>query len=467
MYVRLERLGWTVHVMTPQAAKALLTSSKTFPKVTDTDFAGTLAGKFLAGPNVMSLSGQRWKDHRLIINPAFHSILPIQLFGKKTSKLFSVLDSKYENQKHKPFTIDVDDILFRWSLDVLGEGILGIDFQGLEGDESNPWTIIYKQFDHDVKNPLFVILPQLDQQFRWLFPKRQAAHDNLTKFHSMIYEVICNKRKLLKKQQERGILSASSLFKHQGQNGDEEGEDKSKKDLLTLMLESEFSKKLTPLTDEELINNVCVFFAAGHDTTKSTVAFALYYLSKYPKIQEKARKEAIEVLCANNQDNDEDILPTRRQLKQLKYINQIIKEVLRLQGSVVSFVTPRIATEDTQIVNQFIPKNTMVSLNIYDLHRNENVWSNSEAFDPDRFSSNGEWENQPHNNFTWIAFGGGERKCIGFKFNIAEQLVLLTMLLRKYEFSLPDGSIHHDHPITNNIVVMNPIDMRITFKKRY
>ncbi|CAO3623228.1 unnamed protein product [Cunninghamella blakesleeana] len=457
MYVRLERLGWTVHLTTPKAAKILLSSSKMFPKVTDVDFSGTLAGRFLAGPNVMSLNGQRWKEHRTIVNPVFKNRLPISLFGKKSSKLFTVLGSRYGKEKGCTFTVDISDVLFRWSLDVLGEGILGFDFQGIEEDESNPWATIYKKFDQDVKNPLFVLFPKLDQQYRWLFPKRQEAHANLDQFHKMIHQVVQEKREKLKLQKSMTPSLSSK-----------EEDNANKKDLLTLMLESQLHHHdITPLTDEELIDNVSVFFAAGHDTTASSLAFAIYYLAKHPEIQEKARKEANEVLYTQDDPKENDILPNEQQLKQLKYNHQIIKETLRLNGTVVSLVTPRIATEDTEIMGQFIKKDTMLSVNIYDIHRNPNVWNDPHAFNPDRFADDGEWDHQPYKHLAWLPFGYASRQCIGFKFTIAEQLVLLSMLLRKYEWTLPEDSIHHHDVITNNIVVMNPINMRITFKSRY
>lgn len=129
-------------------------------------------------------------------------------------------------------------MLFKWSLDVLGLALFGFDFEGLTGKTDNPWALVYKQFDRDVKKPHFVLFPALDQQYRWLFPTRQAAHDNLDQFHHLLRGVIKERRLLLEEQQQQ-----------------KQGE----KDLLTLMIES--GQNGVDLSDEELLNNLCVFFA--------------------------------------------------------------------------------------------------------------------------------------------------------------------------------------------------------------
>ncbi|ORX55712.1 cytochrome P-450 cyp509A1 [Hesseltinella vesiculosa] len=445
MYSRFERLGWTVHVFTPQAAKAVFLNNKIFPKVQNTGWDQSLADKFLNGPNVMTHIGHRWREHRSIINPAFQNKLPIPLFGETTCKMFQVLDRDHGNTA---FEADVGDLLFRWSLDILGLAIFGFDFEGLTKDTANPWTRIYKQFDTDVKKPLFALFPALDYQLRWLFPGRQTAHENFDKFKAMLHEVIKTKRAHFLKRK------ASSAPKPERQ------------DLLDLMIES-LDQEGTTMSDDELYSNVCIFFAAGHDTTASALSFCLYYLAKYPAFQEQARQEALAVLCPDQgHEPNHDIKPTQEQTKRMPYIHQCIKETLRMNGTVASLVHPRVATQDTVLMGTPIKKGTHVSVNIYDLHHNPSIWKDPETFLPDRFAPGGEYEQQPLST-AWLPFGYGARQCIGFKFNIAEQLVLLPMFLRKYTWRLPDNSMHQDHAITNNIVVMNPLDMRLVFERRY
>ncbi|ORZ18901.1 cytochrome P450 [Absidia repens] len=407
----------------------------------------------------MSLEGRRWKDHRMVVNPAFRYALPIQLFGQRTSRLFTFLENTYQHDDlNAPFTFDVADMLFRWSLDVLGLALLDFDFETLSKKDDNLWATVYKKVDRDIKSPMFALFPSLDQRYRWLFPKRQAAHDNLETFHRMMSDIINERRIQLKQQQQR---------QQQQQQQQQQTDTHSRKDLLTLMIESESYGNGRALSDEELLNNLCIFFAAGHETTASALSFALYYLAKHPDIQMKARQEAIDILC-EGEEPKMDILPTPLQTKEMRYILQVIKETLRCNGTVASLLQPRVvAKDDTVLMGCHLPKGTPVTVNIYDLHHNPTVWKSPQVFDPSRFGPDGEAELHPHGSIAWMPFGFGTRKCIGYKFNIGEQIVFLSMMLRKYEWSLPVDSIHHEHVITNNIEVMNPINMKITFTRRY
>lgn len=136
------------------------------------------------------------------------------------------------------------------------------------------------------------------------------------------------------------------------------------------------------------------------------------------EIQERARKEANLILG----DEQEDVIPTVEEAKQMIYISQIIKEILRLKGPVPR-LTPRLATEDTFLSGTFIPKGSKVTINIYDVHHSEKVWENPAEFDPDRFS-------QEESNSTWVPFGGGARQCIGINFSLIEQRVMIAMICK-------------------------------------
>lgn len=87
-------------------------------------------------------------------------------------------------------------------------------------------------------------------------------------------------------------------------------------------------------------------------------------MAKHPEIQAKAREEINSILCPNGEVN-EDILPTLEQTKQFVYLNQIIKEVLRIAGSVLFLVSPREVQKDVYLNGVFIPKGSRVNVSIY------------------------------------------------------------------------------------------------------
>ncbi|CAO3639580.1 unnamed protein product [Cunninghamella echinulata] len=133
----------------------------------------------------------------------------------------------------------------------------------------------------------------------------------------------------------------------------------------------------------------------------------------------------------------------------------------------VTQTTPRITKEGTVLSGTFIPKNTPIVVNMLGLHSNENVWKDPYTFNPDRFCPNGEAEQKNRDGHTWAPFASGPRQCIGMNFSLAEQRVMLSSILRKYELHLPENTIHKDELITNNSGVLKPIDLKIVFKPRY
>ncbi|CEG79632.1 hypothetical protein RMATCC62417_14075 [Rhizopus microsporus] len=299
IYLRCTIEGWSVRLANPIAIKQFtLKQEYTFPKATDNGgVEGSLIKKFLGGPNIVFLSGADWKRHRKIANLAFQRSMPIKLFGKLTKKMFeSMEDLGYDN-------VDVNDLFQRFTLDAIGIGGFGFDFNALS-DKDSQWVRNYESIVQGMASPFFIAFPAFDTTYRHWFKKRLEVHNNLDMFLDNIDKMIEQKRKNVYENAETS-------------SSDEE------KDLLTLMIESETKGAGERMSDEELRSNLCIFFLAGHDTTANTLAAILYELAKHPEIQERARQEAIRILG----DGPEDIVPTFDQLKELSYINMIIKEV--------------------------------------------------------------------------------------------------------------------------------------------
>lgn len=149
----------------------------------------------------------------------------------------------------------------------------------------------------------------------------------------------------------------------------------------------------------------------------------------------------------------------------------------------------RQAAVDTEISGVPIPKGTLVNVDVLGMHYNENLWKDPYKFDPERFSVGGELESHPC-TYSYVPFGGGARQCIGkynffnlFKvvraltdkltttgmnFSLAEQRVALSAILRKYELSLPENSIHKNGlKFSGQLFVLSAENMKINFTKRY
>ncbi|ORY94873.1 cytochrome P-450 cyp509A1 [Syncephalastrum racemosum] len=396
---------------------------------------GTLIGRYMIGPNILFENGHNWKRHRKVANPAFHRSMPVELFGRLTHKLFRVMDGLDADN------IEFQNLTIRWTLDAIGLAGFDFDFDAITSADSE-WVRKYDSFNYEMFDPFFALMPWVERNFLWLFPQRKRIHQDLTDFLDMLDKVIENKRLAIAEGKTNTVIKENE------------------KDLLTLMIESE--NETGVLSNEELKSDLCIFFLAGHDTTANALAFAAYYLAVNPDIQQKAREEAIRVFG----DAPEDILPNLEQVKDLPYINQIMKETLRINPPAPN-ITIRRTTQDVEVNGVIIPKDHRVALDIYELQHNPKVWRNPDVFDPERFAPGGEAEQLSGQGMAWLPFSNGSRQCIGMAFSLAEQRVMLPMLLRKYEWSLPADSPHKDGIITTGRGIISPVDLKLSFKKRY
>ncbi|KXN74924.1 cytochrome P450, partial [Conidiobolus coronatus NRRL 28638] len=200
-------------------------------------------------------------------------------------------------------------------------------------------------------------------------------------------------------------------------------------DLLSTLLRETANNHEDPLTDEELVHNLNVFFVAGHDTTANTLACGMYQLAKNKQVQDKLRKEIYDTLQIQPGTN-KIVVPTFDQIKNMEYLGLFIKEVMRINPSVAQIV--RKLTEDYHIPSDdvVIPKGTTVNVSIYGIHHDPKIYPNPEKFDPERFLVG------KHESDVYMPFGGGSRMCIGSNFSLMEQKVYLTMLLQKFTIDI-------------------------------
>ncbi|CAO3646129.1 unnamed protein product [Cunninghamella blakesleeana] len=409
-FLEFDPSGWVYHIADPVAIKKILLKADLFPKYENSLEKGTYIEQFTGSDNILFSSGKEWIKHRKLVNPAFHKSFPVLLFGEAVHDLFSVFEEDYPQDE---FTLDVTHYFNRLTLQIIGKAGFGFDFNSIK-DEKSKWHVIYSDIIEYARNPLFLILPKLELNFLWLFPKRREEFKTLDKWKGVLLQVIESKREELKNHTSQEI-------------------EESEKDILSLMLEGELRGEGV-LTNEELINDIAVFFAAGHDTTSVASSATIGYLAKHPEIQEKARQEAIRIIYPNGEQKTNASI-TIAQTKEFVYINQIIKEVLRMHPPIVFLISPRKVTQDVDLNGVFLPKGTLVTPDIYSLHRNPNVWKDPETFNPDRWEAGGEAEKLMSEGMPFIPFSDGDRKCIGSNFSLLEQRVILANFC-KYWFLL-------------------------------
>uniref|UniRef100_A0A6P4EB37 Probable cytochrome P450 4d21 n=1 Tax=Drosophila rhopaloa TaxID=1041015 RepID=A0A6P4EB37_DRORH len=188
--------------------------------------------------------------------------------------------------------------------------------------------------------------------------------------------------------------------------GDSETGQKSKLALLDILLQASI--------DEDIRQELNVFIFAGDDTTTSGLSHALHVLSRYPEVQDRVYKEILGVL-----GEDPDSPVTQSQLLDLKYLDCVIKETMRLHPPVP--IIGRYIPNDLQI-----PGNTNIFLMPYYVLRDPEYFPDPQTFKPERWMDG---ENALLPNFAYIPFSAGPKNCMGQKFANLQ----LKTLIRHFE----------------------------------
>ncbi|OZJ04256.1 hypothetical protein BZG36_02467 [Bifiguratus adelaidae] len=440
-----ERGIFNIVIAEPVAARTLLTKPSKYPLSTVESFRNrgkdNITVKWFGSGSILNLNGDVWKKHRKIAQPAFHKSMPVLLFGRLTKLLFN------EFERHNNH-VNVATYMQRFTLDAIGNAAFDYDFKCITTPDSREIRA-YNDIMSAVLSPLNVLVPGLDKfLYKWS-KRRREVHAGVDILNGVFADIIAHKRRVIADQ------------KGQHPNGFEA--DEAEKDLLTLMLEAneKEAEGSQRLTDEDLRNDLVIFFLAGHDTTSNALTCALYYLARYPEMQKRAREE---VLCVLG-DEPEDVIPTIQQTKNFPYLTQIINETLRLNPPAIGTAS-RTVTHDTELNGYFVPAKSGIYLDLWTLHHNPLVWNDPERFDPERFAPGGEYESK--DTYAFLPFGHGQRQCVGMQFSLAEQKVLLPMMLRKFDFRLAENSVHRNGlKITPQVGVMGIRDMWIDFTPRY
>lgn len=225
-----------------------------------------------------------------------------------------------------------------------------------------------------------------------------------------------------------------------------------KKDLLGLMLQGRDPVTGEGLSDENIRYQLITFLIAGHETTSGMLSFATYFLIKNPQVLLKARAEVDAALG--------DEMPRLEHLGRLRYIEQVLMESLRIWPTAPAFQLR--AREDTVIGGCYAigRRDTLMVLTPM-LHRDTRVWGDDvEAFRPERFAPEA-MEKLPPN--AWKPFGNGQRACIGRPFAMQEAVLLIAMILQRFDLIEDDPSYQLSVAET---LTLKPHGFRIRVKRR-
>ncbi len=194
-----------------------------------------------------------------------------------------------------------------------------------------------------------------------------------------------------------------------------------RKDILASLLEAEDPESGERFTRKDLVDQISVLFLAGHETSASVLAWALYLIAKSPDVQERLYDQSIAAFG--------DRQPEFADMKKLRLARDVFREALRLYPP-VSFMS-RDATETTCLRDKTVKPGEMIFVSPWLIQRHTKLWERPDVFDPDRFSNPASRESQ---RSAYLPFSAGPRVCLGASFAMQEGMLILAYLARHFRF---------------------------------
>ncbi|XP_053696762.1 cytochrome P450 4d2 [Sabethes cyaneus] len=367
--------------------------------------------KFLVpwlGNGLLLSTDQKWFNKRKILTPAFHfKILEqfIEVFDRQSGILVRKLKPEANGQ-----LVNIYPYITLAALDIICETAMGTPINA-QTDSESKYAKAVTELSYLLAGRFVKVWQRSDFLFN-LSPDRRRQDKVIKVLHDFTTKIIQSRRQELLASGDQGI------------DGDESIGSKKKMAFLDVLLQATIDGR--PLTDKEIQEEVDTFMFEGHDTTTIAIAFTLLLLARHQDIQEKVYKEVTEIIGPNL-----DTAVTYRNLQDMKYLEMVIKESLRLYPPVP--IIGRKFTEKTTIDGKTVPEDSNFNLGIILMHRDPALFEDPERFDPERF--NPERTMEQSSPYAYIPFSAGPRNCIGQKFAMLELKSTLSKVIRHFRLT--------------------------------
>ncbi|RIA88738.1 cytochrome P450 [Glomus cerebriforme] len=355
-----------------------------------------------ADPNIVTLFSATdqvfHKQRKRILSPAFSikyiaSLEPlmqscIKAFINKLNTVTSLTSKSVQFNENGLPIVNIHQLIQATSLDIIGETAFGGTFNLIEsGDHPLPGKV----FQELKRRVMYHTFPYMRP-----FLKKDPWTDEFI-------------QKIIKERRE---LNAQGI---------------TREDILQILLNARDEETNEGLSEFDIQDQTMEFLIAGSDTSSFSLNMALIMLLHHPEKLNKLMNELISAFPVGSCQ-----FPNHEKLKDLKYLNAVINEIFRLFPASMGGIL-RQTTDDMVIDGYLIPKDTIVSASIYQVHHSKEIWGvDAEKFVPERWMNDDPVNLKRH----LYTFGAGTRFCIGYNFAIMEIRLVLASLLLNFEFEM-------------------------------
>jgi cytochrome P450 len=392
-----------VLIATPQGARDLLGCNN---EIADRGRTRSMVEmRAVMGPNLLNLPHERWLPRRRALQPMFTKRSVARYSGHMAAAAQGVVDGWRDGA-----FVDLDTECRRLTLRALGRSVLGLDLD--ERADEIGWalrTALAWVADRAARPVNFP---------RWLPTRGQrAARQANDMLHGLAAEILHAVR--TDPNREAPLVRA-----------------------LVEAIDEETGR---PLTDDEICHELVLFMLAGHDTTSTTLTYALWSMGHDRDLQERVRAEVAAL-------GERALTPD--DVAELGLTVRVLHEALRLCPPAAG--TLRTPTRDIVVDGHRVEAGMIALVSFYAMHRDPALWADPLRFDPDRFLPE---RSKGRSRWQYLPFGGGPRSCIGDHFAMLEATLALATIIRAAEIESLDLEFPLETPFT--VVAAAPIRARV------
>ncbi len=371
----------------------------------------------LLGSSIFTTNGDEWERQRRLVEPAFAQArlkLVFSLMADAAASMLQRLDAVADGRSH-----EVDGEMSYVTADIIFRTILS---DNLEASTAQEIYDAFLEFQHHAQRAMILMIYRLPPVLS-TWGSRRAAR----KIRAIL----------------SGIIARRMAERDEGKLSD-------RQDILSGMMDAVDPVTGDSLSYEELVDQVCTLFLAGHETSASSLTWALYLLSQCPHLQDKIVAE-IEAVVGDREFVAGDI-------KDLPALGNVFRETLRLYPPVGFFV--REATQSQCIRKKDVKAGSPILISPWLLHRHRTLWERPDDFAPERFETEA---GKASAKCAYIPFSKGPRVCIGAAYATQEAVLILASIVRRYRV---DADPMHVPKVVGRVTVRSGNGVRVRLHRR-
>ncbi|MCW5317900.1 cytochrome P450 [Nostoc sp. KVJ3] len=373
-----------VFVSNPQAIQQIFTTD---PKQLDSGEPAGIKAPLLGQQSLLALDGKPHQRQRKLLTPPFHGERMLA-YGELIREITEQVSSQWQLEE----TFAVLPSMQAISFQVILKAVFGLE-DGPRYKKLNELLIAILNPKIPLLRTILLVFPSLRQDLGSWSPwgKYLRLREQIDQ---LIYAEI-------QERKAQPNLSGTDILSLMMAARDEAGE---------------------PMTDLELRDELMTLLVAGHETTATSLSWALYWIHHQPQVREKLLQEL---------DNLGE-KPDANAIFRLPYLNAVCSETLRLYPVAMSALN-RLVKSPLQIGGYNFETGTILIPSIYLTHHREDLYPESKQFKPERFLE------RQFSPYEYLPFGGGNRRCIGMAFALFEMKLVLATVLSRWQMELADS----------------------------